>query len=129
MATITAMVSMAMDFFNVGRRYVMNIPAYYVQRQIARVESTSVASDGTNVVYSFRSHPFITAPYNGIVIIKLQAPPTLTTPEPIVFNSGDGNKAVVGYNNVALTSADISGAGVYLFYYDSSTGVIQLINV
>lgn len=104
------------------------IPPYFTQRAIARVESTGVTVNGTtNVQFSFRSHPRINAPYNGIVIVRLgQAIPSgTTTTLPIVFNSGNGAITVTKKNDLPLTVADISGTGIYLFYYNSETGVVQ----
>lgn len=106
----------------------MNIPAFYVQRNVARIESISSAITGGNVVYTFRSHNYITAPYNGIVIVKLGALPSgATGTEPVVFTSGNGNTPVTEQGGTALTAADLSGAGVYLFYFDSSTDTLQKI--
>lgn len=104
------------------------IPAFYVQRNIARVESVGVAISGSNVVYTFRNHSFVDSPYNGIVIIKLLAVPSdATSTQPIVFNSGNGNVNLTKVGGVNATVADITGAGIYLTYYDSSTGTLQLI--
>lgn len=106
------------------------IPPYFTQRAIARIESAAVTVNGTtNVQFSFRPHPRINAPYNGIVIVRLaQAVPAGTTDTlPVIFNSGSGAVTVTKENDTPLTVADIPGTGIYLFYYNSETGVVQKI--
>lgn len=94
----------------------MLIPPYFLQRSIARIEAISVAVSTTEVKYTFRNHSQFTAPYNGIVIVKLMAPPTGTTGTlPVVFDSGNGQRTVANF-----TAADITTDKVYLFYYDGS---------
>jgi hypothetical protein len=108
------------------------IPAYFMANihGIPRIESTGVVVGTENVTFSFRSHNFLRRPFNGIVLVRLNQPiPTGTATDlPIVFNSGGTNsQTVTTYNGVDLTVADFAGTGVYLFYYDSASGTLQLI--
>lgn len=106
----------------------MAIPAFFLQNSIARIESTSVAVENGNVVYTFRNHNFVNSRYNGIVMVKLLALPTGTAgTEPVVFNSGNGNAEVTNFGGTALTASDILGSGVHLFYYDSDSRTLQFI--
>lgn len=106
------------------------IPAYFMANinGIPRIESTGVVVGTDSVVYNFRSHNYIRRPFNGLVLVRLNQPiPTGTTATlPIVFNSGNA-QPVTTYGGEELTAADITGTGVYLFYYDSASGTLQLI--
>lgn len=109
------------------------IPAYYLANigGIPRIESTGVVVGTDSVVFNFRSHNYLRRPFNGIVLVRLNQPiPAGTTDTlPIVFNSGTTNsQAVTTYDGVDLTVADVAGTGVYLFYYDSASGTLQLVS-
>lgn len=103
------------------------IPAYFMANigGIPRIESTGVVVGTESVVFNFRSLNYPRRPFNGIVLVRLNQPiPAGTTATlPIVFNS----QAVTTYNGEPLTVADVEGTGVYLFYYDSASGTLQLI--
>ena len=103
------------------------IPAYFMANigGIPRVESTGVVVGTESVVFSFRSLNYLRRPFNGIVLVLLNQPiPEGTTATlPIIFNS----QAVTTYSGEPLTVADVAGTGVYLFYYDSASGTLQLI--
>ena len=103
------------------------IPAIFMANigGIPRVESTGVVVGTESVVFSFRSLNYPRRPFNGIVLVRLNQPiPAGTTATlPIVFNS----QAVTTYDGEPLTVADVAGTGVYLFYYDSASGTLQLI--
>lgn len=108
------------------------IPAYFMANinGIPRIESTGVTVGTESVVFSFRGHNFLRRPFNGIVLVRLNQPiPTGTATDlPIVFNSGaTSSQAVTTYNGAELTVADFAGSGVYLFYYDSASGTLQLV--
>lgn len=102
------------------------IPAIFMANRggIPRVESTGVVVGTESVVFSFRTLNYPRSPFNGLVLVRLNQPiPTGTTATlPIVFNS----QAVTTYDGEPLTVADVA-AGVYLFYYDSASGTLQLI--
>lgn len=107
-------------------------PIFYVNRGgIPTLDSQSVTVTTTDVQFAFRNHRYVGAPYRGLIIIRLsQAVPTGTTATlPIVFTSeGNSPKALTGYNGDAVTVADLPGTGVYLAWYDQSSGTLQLMS-
>lgn len=110
----------------------MLLPAYINvnQRGIPALRSLSVNVTTTNVQFDFNNHRNVGSPFRGLIIINLaQAIPTGTTGTlPIVFTSGGGNEqALTTYNGAAVTAADITGTGVYLVWFESSTSTLQII--
>lgn len=110
----------------------MILPAYINVNQtgIPTLRSISVNVSTNNVSFDFNNHRNVGRPFRGLLIINLaQAIPTGTTDTlPIVFTSGGSNpQAVVGKNGEEITVADITGTGVYLFWYESQTNTLQII--
>lgn len=106
-------------------------PYALVNRQgIAVVESIGVSVNATNVVFSFQDHSFRSAWYKGLVLVHLnQAIPTGTTGTlPVLFETNGVTQSITSTNGAAVTAEDITGTGVYLFYFDRQTNVLQLIN-
>ncbi len=105
-------------------------PIFYVNRNgIPTLDSQGVTATATDVQFSFRNHRYVGAPYRGLIIIRLsQAVPTGTTATlPIVFTSeGNSPRALTGFNGDPITVGDLPGTGVYLVWYDQSSGVLQL---
>lgn len=100
-------------------------------RGIATIESTGVNVSTTAVTFTFNSDSPMPTPFRGLLVVKLaQAIPAGTTATlPIVFSSTrNGDQNVTTYNGINLTVAGIPGTGVYLFYYDRISNVLQLIN-
>ena len=99
-------------------------------RGIATIESTAVNVTTTEVTFTFNSDSPMPTPFRGLLVVRLaQAIPAgTTTTLPIVFTSvRNGAQNVTTYNGANVTVADIPGTGVYLFYYDRLTNVLQLI--
>ena len=92
---------------------------------IVRLEATSVDINTNNVVYNFNNHRFLNANYSGLIIFKLPAYTAPTTAVPVVFNTNGRQQAVTILNDVAVTSAELNKAGIYLAYYEN--GVLQLL--
>ena len=110
----------------------MLLPAYINVNQsgIPALRSLSVIVGTSDVRFDFNNHRNVGRPFRGLLIINLaQVIPAGTTGTlPIVFTSGGGNVAsVTTYNGDAVTAADITGTGIYLFWYESSTDTLQLI--
>ena len=110
----------------------MLLPAYINVNQsgIPALRSLSVTVGTSDVRFDFNNHRNVGRPFRGLLIINLaQVIPAGTTGTlPIVFTSGGGNVAsVTTYNGDAVTVADITGTGIYLFWYESSTDTLQLI--
>lgn len=95
---------------------------------IPRIKSTGVVVNGTtNVQYSFTADASFSAGYNGLVLVRIDQPiPSGTSGTlPVVFVSAAGTQAVTGYGGAAITAGDVPGTGVYLMYFDRSTGTLQ----
>jgi hypothetical protein len=110
----------------------MLLPAYINVNQsgIPALRSLSVTVGTSDVRFDFNNHRNVGRPFRGLLIINLaQVIPAGTTGTlPIIFTSGGGNVAsVTTYNGEAVTAADITGTGIYLFWYESSTDTLQLI--
>lgn len=84
----------------------------------------------TAVTLNFEQHPFVNAPYNGLLIVKVsEAIPSGTTGTlPIVFQTGSTTHPATKAGGVPLTAADITGTGYYLFFYDRVSHVLQALS-
>lgn len=106
-------------------------PFIFVNRRgSAAIATTGVTVNGTtNVTFSFPNHAFINAWYQGTIFINIaQAIPAGTTGTlPIVFETNGATQAVTKIGGVPLTVADITGTGIYEFWFDRSTNTLQLI--
>lgn len=96
---------------------------------IPRLESTGVSVSTTNVKYSFRNHRFLSFPFIGLILFKLdQAIPAGTTGTlPIVFDTNGRSQELTTLGGTAVTAADLTETGIYLAAYDSTSGVLQLL--
>ena len=82
----------------------------------------------TDVTLHFDEHPFINAPYNGMLIVEIATVPATST-LPVFFQAGKGAKvAVTKGGGVPLTAADIQQTGYYLLFFDRGRGVLQTFN-
>ena len=94
------------------------------------LRSISVNVTATDVQFVFRNRPNFGRPYfGGLYAYLAQAIPTGTTATlPIIFTSEGGVPTpVVGIDDIPITVAEITGTGVYHFFYDQSAGRLQLI--
>lgn len=85
----------------------------------------------TDVTFSFESHPYVNAPFNGILLVRIStAIPTGTTGTlPVFFQTGTNTRrAVTKVGGVPLTAADIPSTGYYLLFYDSNAGILEVIS-
>lgn len=110
----------------------MILPAYINVNQtgIPTIKSLSVNVTTNDVAFDFNNHRNVGRPFRGLLIVNLaQTIPAGTTDTlPIVFTSGGGNtQAVTDKNGTEITVADITGTGVYLFWYESQTNTLQII--
>lgn len=111
----------------------MILPTYInVNRTgIPAISSVSVTVTATAVQYDFNNHPNIGAPFRGLLIVRLNqaVPSTAATTLPIVFTSGGGNNPInlKGFNGQNVTVANLSGTGIYICWYESSTDTLQLL--
>lgn len=95
---------------------------------IPRLRATSVNATASEVRFSFANHPFLNAPFVGLILFKLPAIPTGTDNTlPVVFATNGNAQSAVSYETgEALTVADVARAGVYLAVYDSEDGVLYV---
>lgn len=110
----------------------MLLPTYINVNQngIPALKSLSVNVTTTEVQFDFNNHRNVGSPFRGLIVINLaQAIPTGTTGTlPIVFTSNSSNpQPLTGYNGEAVTVSDITGTGVYLVWFESSTNTLQLV--
>lgn len=110
----------------------MILPAYINVNigGIPTIRSNSVAVTTTDVRFDFNNHRNVGRPFRGLIVISLnQAIPTGTTDTlPIVFTSDGGNPTnLTTFDGADVTVADIPGTGVYLVWYESQTGTLQLL--
>lgn len=117
---------------NQGRRYVMSFPINpYIlanTQGIPRLRATGVTVSATEVRFSFVNHPFLNAPFVGLILFKLPVIPAGTADTlPVVFATNGNAQAAVNYETgEALTVADVARAGVYLAMYDSEDGLLYV---
>jgi hypothetical protein len=98
------------------------------QGGIPRLASTNVSVSSTEIRFNFNSHPFLSRPFAGLIIFKLNAIPSGTTETlPLVFDLNEKNITATTIGGVELTAADITGAGIYLAFYDNNTNTLQLL--
>ena len=110
----------------------MLLPAYINVNQsgIPALRSLSVTVGTNDVRFDFNNHRNVGRPFRGLLVINLaQVIPAGTTATlPIVFTSGGGNvAALTTFNGDPVTVADITGTGIYLAWYESTTDSLQLL--
>lgn len=108
----------------------MSQPFQFVNRRGSAALSTTGVSVGTsNVTFTFQNHAFLNAWYRGTVYINLaqEIPSGTTSTLPIVFETNGVTQAVTKVGNTALTVEDITGTGIYEFWFDKSSNLLQLI--
>lgn len=94
---------------------------------IPRIETNGVNVDTTNVVYSVSSFTLNNQPWNGLVAIRIaqQVPSGTTGTLPVLIN----NIPLSGLGGASVTASDITGTGVLLCWWESSTRTLQVINI
>lgn len=97
---------------------------------IPALRSLSVSVTTSDVRFDFNNHRNVGSPFRGLLVINLAqaVPDGTTTTLPIIFTSDGGNaQSLTTFNGEAVTVADISGTGIYLAWYESSTDTLQLL--
>lgn len=110
----------------------MLLPAYINVNMggIPAIRSLSATVSTTDVKFDFNNHRNIGRPFRGLLIVNLaQAIPTGTTATlPIIFTSEGGNPVnLTTFNGANVTVGDIAGTGIYLCWFESQTGTLQLL--
>lgn len=111
----------------------MLIPAYINVNinGIPAIRSLSVSVTATEVQFDFNNHRNIGRPFRGLIVVNLAQviPSGTTTTLPIVFTSNGGNpQQLLTYGGTPVTVADIKGTGIYLVWFESQSGTLQLIS-
>lgn len=106
----------------------MALPYQIINRRTAAIESIGVTVNADNVVFSFPNHSFLGLWYRSSVYINLaQVIPTGTTGTlPILLQTNGATQAVTKVGGEPLTVADIPGSGWYEFFYDKTSGLLQI---
>lgn len=107
----------------------MALPYQIINRRgSAAIESTAVTVNADNVVFTFPNHSFLGLWYRGSVYINLaQAIPADTTGTlPILLQTNGVTQAVTKVGAAPLTVADLPGTGWYEFFYDKTSGTLQI---
>lgn len=110
----------------------MILPAYINVNVngIPTIRSNSISVTANDVRFDFSNHRNVGRPFRGLILIYLaQAIPDGTTDTlPIVFTSDGGNPVnLTTFNGENVTVADIPGTGVYVVWFESQTGTLQLL--
>ena len=90
------------------------------------IEARRITVTDTSVDFTFNPD-WDRNPFRGLLLVYLpDAIPTGTTGTlPIRFTMAGNTSAVTVQGGAAWTAADVPGTGVYLFYYDRITNVLQ----
>lgn len=117
--------------FGDRKEVIMLFPFQMLNRRgTALVRTASVAVNTDNVTFTFPAHSFAGAWYKGVVLVEIaqEIPAGTTGTLPILFSTNGVTQAVTVAGGDALTAEDIAGVGVYHFYYDRQSNVLQLLN-
>ena len=100
------------------------------RRGVPKVDVQGVRVTDTGVEFVLPNFAFRFLPENGLVLIRVGVaiPSGTTTTLPVVFSSNDATQAITDVGGAELTAADIPSTGVYLFYYDKSANIMQLLS-
>lgn len=107
------------------------IPIPFNKRGIYGIKSVGTPTvTTTDITFHFEEHPFVQAPYNGILIVNITTgAPVGGTAVPVFFQTGNGAKvAVTKAGGAPLLTTDIESTGYYLLFFDRGTGVLQVFN-
>lgn len=100
------------------------------RRGVPKVDVQGVTVTDTNVQFALPNFAFRFLPENGLVLIRVGVaiPTGTTTTLPVVFAANESTQAITNVGGAEVTAADIPSTGVYLFYYDKSGNVMQLLS-
>ena len=106
-------------------------PFFFCNRRgIPRLDVSSITVTTTAVEFNLANNAFRFLEESGLVLIRIStAIPTGTTSTlPVVFQSNDATQAITNVGGVPLTAADIPSTGIYLFYYDKNSKLMQILS-
>ena len=99
---------------------------------IVGLETIGASFVNNTLTYEFEAHPYVNTPFNGLLLIHLNAPTPagVTETTPIYFETRGltgSRKAVTKAGGQPLTAADITIPTYNLFFYDFRTGIVEAI--
>lgn len=102
---------------------------YINQRGIPTIQARSVVVSDTSVDFKFNPD-WNSRPFRGLLLVYLaEAIPDGTTGTlPVRFSMAGTTSNATLPGGANITAADITGTGIYLFYYDRLTDVLQLLS-
>lgn len=106
-------------------------PFFFCNRNgVPKLDVTGITVNTEQIIFNLANNAFRFLPENGLLLVRIQSEiPTGTTDTlPVVFQSNGVTQAITNVGGVALTAADIPSSGIYLFFYDKSTNLIQLLS-
>ena len=106
-------------------------PFYFSNRGgVPKIDVQSVNVTDTNVEFILPNNAFRFLPENGLVLIRIGvAIPTGTTATlPVIFVSNDASQVLTDVGSAEVTAADLPSTGVYQFFYDKSSNVMQILS-
>lgn len=90
------------------------------------MESRSVSTGDTEVIFTFDSQPFIQRRFSGIIAVKLsQAIDSTGDSLPVQFSMA-GNAISLMKEGTAVTGSDLK-QGIYLVFYDRTANTLQIV--
>lgn len=100
------------------------------KRGIPRLDVSSISATTTAVEFNLANNAFRFLEESGLVLIRISSaiPTGTTTTLPVVFQSNDSIQPITNVGGTPLTVADIPSTGIYLFYYDKNTKLMQIIS-
>lgn len=105
-------------------------PIFFLSNRngIPRLATSAVNVSTTAVTFTLPSNNAFYANFNGLILLKMEQeiPTGTTTTLPIILASSVGPKTVTVLGGADWTVADYQ-TGIHLAYYESNTGILQLL--
>lgn len=105
-------------------------PIFFLSNRngIPRLATSAINVSTTAVTFTLPSNNIFYANFNGLILLKMEQeiPTGTTTTLPIILASNAGPKTVTVLGGADWTVADYQ-TGVHLAYYESNTGILQLL--
>ena len=106
-------------------------PFYFANRGgVPKIDVQSVNVTDTSVEFALPNNAFRFLSENGLVLIRIgiAIPTGTTTTLPVNFVANDSTQVITDVGATEVTVADIPNTGIYLFFYDKSNNVMQLLS-
>lgn len=105
-------------------------PIFFLSNRngISRLATSAINVSTTAVTFTLPSNNIFYANFNGLILLKMEQeiPTGTTTTLPIILASNAGPKTVTVLGGADWTVADYQ-TGIHLAYYESNTGILQLL--